>query len=255
MRQIADSVGAVLMVDMAHFAGLVAGKVFTGEFDPGPYAHVITSTTHKTLRGPRGGFLLSTEEFAEAMNKGCPLMMGGPLPHVMAAKAIAFKEAAKPEFRDYAKKIVENCQDLAESCRKNGIEILTGGTDNHLFLGNVRSLGLTGRQAEAAFHECTITVNRNSLPFDPNGAWYTSGFRAGTAAITTLGMGKEEMEELGSIMALVLKNTSQAQKGKDSQEKSKVKYNIEGKAKAEALERVKKLQDRFPVYPQLDLEM
>ena len=183
-------------------------------------------------------------------------MMGGPLPHVMAAKAVAFKEAAKPGFRSYAKKIVQNCQDLAESCQKNGIEILTGGTDNHLFLGNVNtSFGLTGRQAEAAFHECMITLNRNSLPFDPNGAWYTSGFRAGTAAITTLGMGKKEMKELGSIMALVLKNTSQVQKKKGSSEKSKVKYSIEKKAKAEALERVRNLQNRFPVYPQLNLEL
>ncbi|MCL2007077.1 MAG: glycine hydroxymethyltransferase [Treponema sp.] len=255
MRQIADSVGAVFMVDMAHFAGLVAGKVFTDEFNPGPFAHVMTSTTHKTLRGPRGGLLLSTGEFAEAMGKGCPLVMGGPLPHVMAAKAVAFKEAGKQEFRDYAGRIVENCKTLAETCRANGVDVLTGGTDNHLFLGNVStSFGLTGRQAEGAFHDCSITLNRNSLPFDPNGAWYTSGFRAGTAAVTTLGMGKAEMEELGSIMALVLKNTSRAHKSKDSSEMSKVKYVIDEKAKAEALERVKTLQERFPVYPELDLE-
>ena len=254
MRQIADSVGAVFMVDMAHFAGLVAGKVFSGDFDPVPHAHVLTSTTHKTLRGPRAGLVLSTKEFAESMDKGCPLTMGGPLPHVIAAKAVAFKEALKPEFRDYAKKVVENCQALASSCMKNGIEVLTGGTDNHLFLANVWVLGITGRQAESALHECSITLNRNSLPFDPNGPWYTSGLRIGTAAVTTLGMGKAEMDELGSIIALVLKNTKPAPDGKDPSKKSKAKYTIEGKAKAEALDRIKVLQDRFPVYPELDLE-
>jgi glycine hydroxymethyltransferase len=180
--------------------------------------------------------------------------MGGPLPHVIAAKAVAFKEASKPEFRDYAKKVVENCQALAEACKNNGMEILTGGTDNHLFLTNVQALGLTGRQAESALFECTITLNRNSLPFDPNGPWYTSGLRMGTAAVTSLGMGKAEMEELGAVIAMVLKNTSQAPDGKDPGKKSKAKYIIEPRAKAEALERVKKLQDRFPVYPELDLK-
>ena len=255
MRQIADSVGAVFMVDMAHFAGLVAGKVFTGDYDPVPHAHVITSTTHKTLRGPRAGLVLSTKEFAESLDKGCPLTMGGPLPHVIAAKAVAFREAAKPEFKDYAKKIVENTQALAAACIKNGIEVLTGGTDNHLFLANVRVLGINGRQAESALHECTITLNRNSIPFDPNGPWYTSGLRIGTAAVTTLGMGKAEMDELGSIIALVLKNTVQAPDAKDPAKKSKAKYIIDPKAKAEALDRIKKLQDRFPVYPELDLKL
>ena len=254
MRQIADSVGAVFMVDMAHFAGLVAGKVFSGDYDPVPHAHVLTSTTHKTLRGPRAGLVLSTKEFADAMDKGCPLMMGGPLPHIIAAKVIAFREAARPDFQDYAKRVVENCQALAAACMNNGMEILTGGTDNHLFLTNVQSLGLTGRQAESVLHECSITLNRNSLPFDPNGPWYTSGLRIGTAAVTTLGMGKTEMEELGSILALVLKNTKQAPTKKDPNKMSKSKYIIEEKAKAEAMERVKKLQDRFPVYPELDLD-
>ena len=255
MRQIADSVGAVFMVDMAHFAGLVAGKVFTGDFDPVKHAHLVTSTTHKTLRGPRAGLVLSTKEFAESLDKGCPLVMGGPLPHVIAAKAAAFKEAAKPEFRDYAARIVENCQALAAACIKNGIDVLTGGTDNHLFLANVRVLGITGRQAESALHECTITLNRNSLPFDPNGPWYTSGLRIGTAAVTTLGMGKAEMEELAGIIALVLKGTSQAPDAKDPSKKSKAKYLIDGAAKAEALDRVEKLLARFPVYPELDLEV
>ena len=255
MRQIADSVGAVFMVDMAHFAGLVAGKVFSGDYEPVAHAHVLTSTTHKTLRGPRAGLVLSTKEFAEALDKGCPLTMGGPLPHIMAAKAVAFKEAAKPEFREYASRVVENTQALAAACIKNGIEVLTGGTDNHLFLANVRALGLTGRQAESALHDCKITLNRNSLPFDPNGPWYTSGLRLGTAAVTTLGMSKAEMDELGSIIALVLKNTVQAPDAKDPAKKSKNKYIIDEKAKAEALRRIEQLQNRFPVYPELDLKL
>ncbi|MDL2229868.1 glycine hydroxymethyltransferase [Treponema sp. OttesenSCG-928-L16] len=255
MREIADKVGAVFMVDMAHFAGLVAGKVFTGDYDPILHAHVVTTTTHKTLRGPRAGLVLSTAEFAEALDKGCPLTMGGPLPHVIAAKAVAFREAGRPEFREYAKKIVENCQALAASCIKNGLEVLTGGTDNHLFLVNVRNLGITGRQAESALHECNVTVNRNSLPFDPNGPWYTSGLRIGTAAVTTLGMGTAEMDELGAIIALVLKGTSPAQDAKDPAKKSKAKYAIDEKTKAEALSRVKALLSRFPVYPELDLDM
>ena len=254
MREIADSIGAVFMVDMAHFAGLVAGKVFSGDYDPVAHAHVVTTTTHKTLRGPRAGLVLSTTEFAEALDKGCPLTMGGPLPHVIAAKAVAFKEAAKPEFRDYAKKIVENTQALAAACIKNGITVLTGGTDNHLFLANVSSLGLTGRQAESALFECNITLNRNSLPFDPNGPWYTSGLRIGAAAVSTLGMGNAEMEELGSIIAAVLKNTSPAPDGKDPSKMSKAKYIIDEKTKTEVLDRVKKLLDRFPVYPELNLE-
>jgi glycine hydroxymethyltransferase len=256
MREIADSVGAVLMVDMAHFAGLVAGKVFTGEWDPVPWAHVVTSTTHKTLRGPRAGLVLSTREFAEALDKGCPLTMGGPLPHVIAAKAVAFREAGTAEFRDYARRIVDNSRALAAACAKGGLEVLTGGTDNHLLLVNVRSLRdgeITGRQAESALHECHITLNRNSLPFDPNGPWYTSGLRVGTAAVTSLGMGAAEMEELGSIISLVLRNTSAAPDGKNPAKKSKARFIIAEAAKQEALDRVKRLLDRFPVYPELDL--
>jgi glycine hydroxymethyltransferase len=258
MREIADSVGAVLMVDMAHFAGMVAGKVFTGEWDPVPWAHVVTSTTHKTLRGPRAGLVLSTREFAEALDKGCPLTMGGPLPHVIAAKAVAFREAGTAEFRDYARRIVDNSQALAAACIKGGLEVLTGGTDNHLLLVNVRSLHdgeLTGRQAENALHECHITLNRNSLPFDPNGPWYTSGLRIGTAAVTSLGMGAAEMEELGSVISLVLRNTGAAPDGKNPAKKSKARYIIAESAKKEALERVKRLLDRFPVYPELDLPL
>jgi glycine hydroxymethyltransferase len=258
MREIADSVGAVLMVDMAHFAGLAAGKVFTGEWDPVPWAHVVTSTTHKTLRGPRAGLVLSTKEFAEALDKGCPLTMGGPLPHVIAAKAVALREAGTTEFRRYAQRIVDNSQALAAACIKGGLEVLTGGTDNHLFLVNVRGLhqgedAITGRQAESALHECRITLNRNSLPFDPNGPWYTSGLRIGTAAVTTLGMGPEEMEELGAVISLVLRNTRAAPDAKNPSKRSRARYIIAESAKKEALERVKKLLDRFPVYPELDL--
>ena len=255
MREIADKAGSVFMVDMAHFAGLVAGKVFTGEYDPVRWAHVVTTTSHKTLRGPRAGLVLSTSEFADALDRGCPLVMGGPLPHIVAAKAVAFREAAAPEFAVYARRIVDNCRALAASCVKNGLEVLTGGTDNHLLLVNVFNLGLTGRQAETALHECHVTVNRNSLPFDPNGPWYTSGLRIGSAATTTLGMGEAEMEEIGSIIALVLRGTSQAPTEKNPAVKSKAKYLIDQAVKNEALARVKKLLDRFPVYPELDLPL
>jgi glycine hydroxymethyltransferase len=254
-REIADKVGAALMVDMAHFAGLVAGKVFTGDYDPVRWAHIVTSTTHKTLRGPRAGLVLSTAEFADTLDKGCPLTMGGPLPHVVAAKAVAFREAARPEFRAYAGRIVENCQALAAACAKDGLEVLTGGTDNHLCLVDVSGFGLTGRQAESSLHECRVTANRNALPFDPNGPWYTSGLRLGTAAVTTLGMGTAEMEELASIITTALKNTSPAPDGKNPAAWSRAKYAVKPEAKAAALERVAALLARFPVYPQLDLEL
>jgi glycine hydroxymethyltransferase len=181
--------------------------------------------------------------------------MGGPLPHVMAAKAVAFREAASSNFRHYAQQIVDNCQALAASCIKNGLDVPTGGTDNHLMLINVHKAGLTGRQAESAMTECNITVNRNSLPKDPNGPWYTSGMRLGTAAITTLGMGKAEMTEIGSIIADVINGTTQAQDKKDLSKKSKAKYNLDSNIKVKIHERVKNLMDKFPVYPQLDLEL
>ena len=255
MREIADKVGAVLMVDMAHFAGVVAGKVFTGEYDPVPWAHVVTSTTHKTFRGPRGGIILAKAEFADALDKGCPLTMGGPLPHVIAAKAVAFREAAKPEFQEYSHRIVDNCRALAAACIKGGLEVPTGGTDNHLFLVNVRNLGLTGRQAENVLHDCDIILNRNSLPFDPNGPWYTSGLRIGTAAVTTLGMTPKEMEELGAIIVKVLNAAKPAPNSKEPSKPSRTRCVLEPKVKAEALDRVKKLLDRFPVYPELDLDL
>lgn len=257
LRQIADRVGAVLMVDMAHFAGLVAGGVFQGEFNPVLHAQVVTTTTHKTLRGPRGGLVLCSREFAEHVDKGCPLVIGGPLGHVIAAKAIALTEANQSEFKTYAHKILENARILAKACLDQGMQVVTGGTDNHLFLINVRSFGLTGRQAESAVRECGITLNRNSLPYDPNGAWYTSGLRIGTPAVTTLGMGEAEMKEIAAIIKLVLSNTKaeMATTGENAGQPSKAKYLVAEKAKNEALSQVKALLNRFPVYPQLDLDL
>jgi glycine hydroxymethyltransferase len=256
MREIADQVNAVFMVDMAHFAGLVAGGVFEGDFNPVAHAHVVTTTTHKTLRGPRGGIVLCVKEFAEHVDKGCPLVIGGPLSHIVAAKAIAFTEANTPEFKTYAAKIVENARQLAQSCMDEGMMVATGGTDNHLLLINVVPFGLTGRQAESAVRECGITLNRNSLPYDVNGPWYTSGLRMGTPAVTTLGMGKEEMKEIAAILKLVLNNTKPETiaTGEHAGKPSKAKYQIAEKAKQEAQKRVKALLDRFPVYPELDLE-
>jgi glycine hydroxymethyltransferase len=250
MREMADEVGAVFMVDMAHFAGLVAGKVFTGDADPVAHAHVVTTTTHKTLRGPRGGMVLCKKEFAEWMDKGCPAILGGPLPHVMAAKAVAFKEASRPEFRTYAERIVENSRALAQALIDQGGDVLTGGTDNHLLLLDVaQSYGLTGRQAESALRESGVTLNRNSLPNDGNGPWYTSGLRFGTPATTTLGMGPTEMKEIAAIVKTVLGGTKPATTS--SGEPSKAKYAIDPRAASEAKTRVAALLRDHPLYPQL----
>lgn len=254
LRAMADEVGAVLMVDMAHFAGLVAGKVFTGEYDPVPHAHIVTSTTHKTLRGPRGGLVLCKQEFAEWLDKGCPMMLGGPLPHIMGAKAVAFREASSPAFQDYAHRIVENARALAQACVDEGLTVLTGGTDNHLLLLDVaQAFGLTGRQAESALRECNITLNRNSLPFDVNGPWYTSGLRLGTPALTTLGMGTAEMQEIGRVIKLVLSHTSPTltRSGKPG----KAKYTLDATIKTEAQQRIQRLLTRYPLYPELDLDL
>lgn len=250
MREIADSVGAVLMVDMAHFAGLVAGKVFKGEFNPIPYAHIVTSTTHKTLRGPRGGFILCKEEFREAINKGCPLLLGGPLPHVMAAKAIAFKEANTPAFQAYAQGIVDNAQALAEALLKKGGRLVTGGTENHLMVLDVSGFGLTGRQAETLLREAHITVNRNAIPFDAQGPWYTSGIRLGTAAMTTLGMGKDEMAEIADIIYSILSHAKAAVVQKTGQP-SKANAVAEAGVIEKAQKRVAQLLSQFPLYPEI----
>ncbi|HEU5327354.1 MAG TPA: glycine hydroxymethyltransferase [Thermomicrobiales bacterium] len=252
MREMADEVGAVFMVDMAHFAGLVAGKVFTGDYDPVAHAQVVTSTTHKTLRGPRGGLVLSTAEFAPFVDKGCPAVLGGPLPHVMAAKTVALHEAATPEFQVYAQRIVDNARALAEACQKQGMTVLTGGTDNHLLLLDVAAtFGLTGRQAESALRECGVTLNRNALPFDGNGPWYTSGLRVGTPAVTTLGMGADEMQEIAAIIKRVLAAAHPTTT--KSGEVSKARYKLDAGTGDEARQRVHALLDRHPLYPELDL--
>jgi glycine hydroxymethyltransferase len=252
MREMADEVGAVLMVDMAHFAGLVAGKVFTGDFDPVAHAHVVTSTTHKTLRGPRGGFVLSTPEFAAAVDKGCPAVLGGPLPHAIAAKAVAFQEALRPSFRDYAARIVDNARSLADNLQAKDAQVLTGGTDNHIVLVDVSaSYGLTGRQAESALRSVGLTLNRNSLPFDANGPWYTSGLRLGTPAITTLGMGPAEVAEIADVITTVLPAVRPATDAGGGI--SKAKYEIDERVAAAARSRVAALVEQFPLYPELDL--
>ena len=256
MREIADKVGAVLMVDMAHFAGLVAGGVFQGDFNPFPHAQVVTSTTHKTLRGPRGGIVLSTKEFGEYMDKGCPLVLGGPLPHMMAAKAIAFREANQPAFKAYAQKIVENARALADACIQEGLKVVSGGTDNHLLLIDVTPFGLTGRQAAAALVRCGITLNKNAIPFDTNTPAITSGLRVGTPAVTTLGMGIEEMKTIASIIRYVVGNMKPGviKSGKKAGEPSKIAYEIEDSVVETASAKVKALLDRYPLYPELDLE-
>jgi glycine hydroxymethyltransferase len=255
MRELADEVGAVFMVDMAHFAGLVAGKVFVGNDNPIPFAHVVTSTTHKTLRGPRGGLVLCTNEFAPAVDKGCPAILGGPLPHVMAAKAVAFREALSPAFREYSARIVRNAQALAEGLIRRDAHVLTGGTDNHLVLVDVaRAFGLTGRQAESALRACRLTVNRNSLPFDPNGPWYTSGVRIGTAATTTLGMGPAEMDEIADLIATSLRATRPgATSSGDGGTASKAKFELDAAVVARGARRVEALLGRHTLYPELDL--
>ena len=257
MRAIADKVGAVFMVDMAHFAGLVAGGVFTGRHNPIPYADVVTSTTHKTLRGPRGGLVLCRKEYADYVDKGCPLVIGGPLPHVMAAKAVAFIEASRPEFRDYAARIVQNAQTLAEACQREGLDVVSGGTDNHLLVVDVRGCGLTGRQAAGALSECRITLNKNAVPADPHGPMITSGLRLGAPAVTTLGMGPDEMREIAACIRMVLDATEPetVSEGPNAGKPSKIAYRIAPEVRAKACERVGALLARFPVYPELDLAL
>ncbi|WP_335871475.1 serine hydroxymethyltransferase [Bacillus sp. 2205SS5-2] len=203
-REIADEVGAYLMVDMAHIAGLVA----TGDHpNPVPYADFITTTTHKTLRGPRGGMILCKEEWAKKIDKSIfPGIQGGPLMHVIAAKAVAFGEAQQESFKDYTRSIIDNAKHLGEALQKEGLDLVSGGTDNHLLLLDLRSLGLTGKVAEKVLDEIGITVNKNTIPFDPESPFVTSGIRIGTAAVTTRGFGLAEMDEIAGIMALTLKH-------------------------------------------------
>lgn len=253
MREIADSVQATLLVDMAHFAGLVAGKAFVGNYNPIPFAHIITSTTHKTLRGPRGGLILCHREYKEVVDKGCPMVLGGPLPHVMAAKAIAFDEVDTPAFCDYAHKIIENAKALAEYFISQGIEVLTGGTDNHLVLINVaKSFNLTGRQAEKALRDAHLTANRNAIPHDKHGPWYTSGIRLGTPALTTLGMGVREMRVIGKIIIELLSNTRK-EINPETKNPSLTHVVIDPAILESCTSQVLDLLSSYPLYPEIIL--
>lgn len=203
-REIADEVGAYLMVDMAHIAGLVATGLHQ---NPVPYADFVTTTTHKTLRGPRGGMILCKEEFAKAIDKSIfPGIQGGPLMHVIAAKAVSFGEALQEDFKKYAQAIIDNAARLAEGLKSHGLNLVSGGTDNHLILIDVRSLELTGKVAEHVLDEVGITCNKNTIPFDPASPFVTSGIRIGTAAVTSRGFTLEDMDEIASIIAETLKN-------------------------------------------------
>jgi len=251
MREIADEVGATLMVDMAHFAGLVAGKVFTGDFDPVPHAHVTTTTTHKSLRGPRGGMVLCQPEFAEAVDRGCPMVLGGPLGHVMAAKAVALAEARQPSFQTYAQDVADNAVTLAEGLSKRGVRLVTGGTENHLVLLDVASFGITGRQAESALLDSGIVTNRNAIPRDPNGAWYTSGVRIGTPALTSRGFGPAEFDRTAELIVDVLAATTATAAASGGS--SKAKYTIADGVAAKTHSAAEELLSANPLYPGLEI--
>ncbi len=247
-KEIAKEENCVLMVDMAHFAGLVAGGVLKDEFNPVGYADIITSTTHKTLRGPRGGLILCTDEYKEVIDKGCPLILGGPMPHVMASKAIAFKEANTKEFQNYSHQIVKNSKTLAEALKQKGIKILTDGSDNHLVLIDVySSFKLTGRQAEGVLRSANLTVNRNSIPYDSQGPWYTSGIRLGTPAITTLGMKENEMKVISEVIYDVLKNAYSSKTSETSKASAEVETAILNKNR----DKIKNLINKYILYPEL----
>jgi glycine hydroxymethyltransferase len=202
LREIADEVGAYLMVDMAHIAGLVAGGVHPS---PVPYCDFVTTTTHKTLRGPRGGLILMKEKYAKQINKAVfPGTQGGPLMHVIAAKAVCFGEALKPEFKEYAQQIVKNCKALAEGLVSRGNKLVSGGTDNHVLLMDLRETGVTGKELEARLDECYITVNKNTIPNEPLSPFVTSGVRIGTAAVTTRGLKEDDMDKIAEYITLVL---------------------------------------------------
>lgn len=231
MAEIAHSVDAIFMVDMAHIAGLVAAGLHPS---PVPYADVVTTTTHKTLRGPRGGLILCREKYAKQIDKAIfPGVQGGPLMHVIAAKAVALGEALKPEFKEYAKQIIANCQALAEGLIAEGFRLVSGGTDNHLLLVDVRGQKMTGKTAEHLLDEVGVTCNKNTIPFDPESPFVTSGIRLGTAAVTTRGFKEADMKEVAAIIGLVLNNPEDAEK------------------QAEAAQRVAALCAKYPMYPML----
>jgi glycine hydroxymethyltransferase len=230
-REIADQVGAKFMVDMAHIAGLVAAGLHPS---PIPYADVVTSTTHKTLRGPRGGIILTNDEdVIKAINKAVfPGIQGGPLMHIIAAKAVAFNEALQPSFKAYAQQVIENASTLGETLKKEGATLVSGGTDNHIVLLDLRPWNLTGKEAEKLLEEAGITVNKNTIPYDPESPFVTSGIRMGTAALTTRGMKQDEMVKIGEVIASVLKSKGD----KDVLEKAK--------------ETTKAICDSYPLYQQ-----
>lgn len=231
MAEIAHSVGAIFMVDMAHIAGLVAAGLHPS---PVPYADIVTTTTHKTLRGPRGGLILCKEKYAKQIDKAIfPGVQGGPLMHVIAAKAVALGEALKPEFKEYAKQIIANCQALAEGLIAEGFRLVSGGTDNHLLLVDVRGQKMTGKTAEHLLDEVGVTCNKNTIPFDTESPFVTSGIRLGTAAVTTRGFKEADMKEVAAIIGLVLNNPEDAEK------------------QAEAAQRVVALCAKYPMYPML----
>lgn len=231
MAEIAHSVGAIFMVDMAHIAGLVAAGLHPS---PVPYADIVTTTTHKTLRGPRGGLILCKEKYAKQIDKAIfPGVQGGPLMHVIAAKAVALGEALKPEFKEYAKQIIANCQALAEGLIAEGFRLVSGGTDNHLLLVDVRGQKMTGKTAEHLLDEVGVTCNKNTIPFDPESPFVTSGIRLGTAAVTTRGFKEADMKEVAAIIGLVLNNPEDAEK------------------QVEAAQRVAALCAKYPMYPML----
>ena len=228
MADIAHEVGAIFMVDMAHFAGLVAAGLHP---NPVEYADIVTTTTHKTLRGPRGGMIMCKEEYAKAIDKSIfPGIQGGPLMHVIAAKAVAFGEALQPEFKEYAKQVIVNAQTLANALQQEGFTIVSGGTDTHVLLVDLRTVGLTGKVAEHILDEVGITCNKNTIPFDPESPFVTSGIRLGTPALTTRGLNAEDMKEIASIIALVLKRPEDTE------------------AQEEAKQRVDKLCKQYPMY-------
>jgi glycine hydroxymethyltransferase len=229
-REIADEVGAYLMVDMAHIAGLVAAGLHPS---PVPYADFVTTTTHKTLRGPRGGMILCREKFAKQIDKMVfPGIQGGPLMHVIAAKAVAFGEVLQDNFKVYAENVIKNAKQLGESLQAEGVNLVSGGTDNHLLLLDMRSLGITGKVAEKVLDDVGITVNKNTIPYDPEKPFVTSGVRIGTAAVTSRGFGVEDMKEIASIIALTLKN------------------HEDEATLAQAKQRVGTLSSKFELYPE-----
>lgn len=231
MADVAHEVGAIFMVDMAHFAGLVAAGLHP---NPVEYADIVTTTTHKTLRGPRGGMILCKEEYAKAIDKSVfPGIQGGPLMHVIAAKAVAFGEALQPEFKEYAEQVIKNAKVLAAELMAKGLTIVSGGTDTHVMLVDVRNTGLTGKEAEHLLDEIGITANKNTIPFDPASPFVTSGVRLGTPALTTRGLKEDDMKEIADIIAVVLQNPEDTAKHQD------------------AAKRVAALCEKYPLYPNL----